>query len=308
MHRSPWEDQPTLGIYIGMCPHSGVMPERAFPDPAELVRREVVRRVRAVFNGLEGGERPVPPSDNALFARDTPIRLVHADIVSMMIGGMAALLLQMLHPHALRGVLDHSNFRADMHGRLRRTARFIAVTSFGDRADAEAAIARVNAIHERVKGTLPDGTPYSAQDPATLAWVHVTGATSFLEAYLRHVRPGMSGADQDEYFRQFALVARKLGADPVPETREEARAIMRAMRPQLEGSPEAREVARLIVDGRASGAAAAIQPALSIAAVDLLPPFARALLGLDRPGLAAIPARLATRSLGGTLRWAFRQR
>lgn len=284
------------------------MPPRPFPDPAELIRRQVVKRVRAVFNDLEGGEKPVPPSDNALFARNTPIRMVHADIVGMMIGGMAALLLQMLHPHALRGVLDHSNFRADMHGRLRRTARFIAVTSFGDRADAEAAIARVNAIHAGVKGTLPDGTPYSAQDPATLAWVHVTGATSFLEAYLRHVRPGMSAADQDEYFRQFALVARKLGADPVPESRGEASEIMRAMRPRLEGSPEAREVARLIVDGRAKGAAAAIQPALSIAAVDLLPPFARAMLGLERPGLAAVPARLATRSLGGTLRWAFRQR
>src|SRR5690606_5043023 len=129
-------------------------------------------RVRAVFNDLERGEKPVPPSDNALFARNTPIRLVHADIVSMMIGGMTALLLQMLHPHALRGVLDHSNFRADMHGRLRRTARFIAVTSFGDRADAEAAIDRVNAIHRRINGTLPDGTPYSATDPATLAWVH----------------------------------------------------------------------------------------------------------------------------------------
>ena len=280
------------------------MSERAFPNPAELLRGEVVRRVRAVFNDLEGGEKPVPPSDNALFARNTPIRMVHADIVSMMIGGMTALLLQMLHPHALRGVLDHSNFRADMHGRLRRTARFIAVTSFGDRADAEAAIARVNAIHRRVEGTLPDGTPYSATDPATLAWVHVTGATSFLEAYLRHVRPAMSAAEQDEYFRQFALVGRKLGADPVPETRAEAAEIMRAMRPELEGSREAREVARLIVDGRAG----AIQPALSIAAVDLLPPFARAMLALDRPGLATIPARLVTRSLGETLRWAFRQR
>ena len=284
------------------------MSERAFPNPAEVVRRQVVQRVRAVFNDLEGGEKPVPPSDNALFARNTPIRMVHADIVSMMIGGMTALLLQMLHPHALRGVLDHSNFRADMHGRLRRTARFIAVTSFGDRADAEAAIARVNAIHRRVEGSLPDGTPYSATDPATLAWVHVTGATSFLDAYLRHVRQGMSAAEQDEYFRQFALVGRKLGADPVPENRAEAAEIMRAMRPELEGSREAHEVARLIVDGRAGGAAGVIQPALSIAAVDLLPPFARAMLALDRPGLAAIPARLVTRSLGDTLRWAFRQR
>lgn len=284
------------------------MSERAFSNPVELLRRQVVRQVRGVFNDLEGGEKPVPPSDDALFARDTPIRMVHADVVAMMIGGIAALLLQMLHPHALRGVLDHSNFRRDMHGRLRRTARFIAVTSFGDRADAEAAIARVNAIHARVEGTLADGTRYSARDPETLAWVHVTEATCFLEAYLRHVRPGMSGAEQDEYFRQFALVARKLGADPVPESRAEAAEIMRAMRPRLAATAETREVARLIVEARTEGPLAAIQPALAIAAIDLLPPFARAMLALERPGLAAIPAELATRSLGATLRWAFRQR
>ena len=284
------------------------MPAALFPNPVELARQRLVRQVRGVFNDLEGGEKPVPPSDNALFARNTPIRMVHADIVSMMVGGMSALMLQMLHPHALQGVLDHSNFRADMHGRLRRTARFIAVTSFGDRTDAEAMIARVNAIHRHVNGTLPDGTPYSAEDPATLAWVHVTGATSFLAAYVRHARPNMPGDEQDEYFRQSALVARKLHADPVPESREESRAIMRAMRPQLVGSAEAREVAQLVLKPETSGPMAAIQPALAIAAVDLLPPFARAMLGLDRPGLAAIPAALATKSLGSTLRWAFRQR
>jgi uncharacterized protein (DUF2236 family) len=284
------------------------MAARAFPNPAELIRREVVRQVRGVFNDTARGETPVPPSDNGFFPRNTPIRRVHADIVGMMIGGMAALLLQMLHPHALRGVLDHSSFRQDMHGRLRRTARFIAVTSFGDRADAEAAIDRVNAIHARVNGALPDGTRYSATDPETLAWVHVTEATCFLEAYLRHVRPGMSGEDQDEYFRQFALIARQLGADPAPETRAEARAIMGAMRPRLAATEETRAVARLIVDGRAKGPVGAIQPALSLAAIDLLPPFARAMLALDRPGLAAIPAQLVTRSVGGTLRWAFRQR
>lgn len=284
------------------------MESRFIPSPADLLRRQVVRQVRAVFNDTARGERPVPPSDNALFARDTPIRMVHADVVSMMVGGMAALLLQMLHPHALRGVLDHSNFRADMHGRLRRTARFIAVTTYGDRTDAEKAIARVNAIHQRVKGTLPDGTPYSATNPRTLAWVHVTEATTFLEAYLRHVRPGMPAAEQDCYFAQFALVARKLGADPVPETRAEAAEIMRGMRTELAAGPQTLEVARLIVERRPQGSLGSIQPALSAAAVDLLPPFARTMLQLDHPGLAMIPARLVTNSLGGTLRWAFRQR
>ncbi|TIX51767.1 oxygenase MpaB family protein [Alteraurantiacibacter aquimixticola] len=283
------------------------MARRPFPDPVEFARLKLVEGVRGIFNDRANGEQPVPISDNALFERDTPIRMVHADVVSMMVGGMAALLLQMLHPHALRGVLDHSNFRTDMHGRLRRTARFIAVTTYGDREDAEAAIARVNAIHAKVSGTLPDGTPYSAQDPATLAWVHLTEARMFLAAYLAHVRPDMPPAEQDEYYRQFALIARKLGCDPVPETVADAESLFRQMRGNLRTGSEAREVAQLILKGNSGGAVGAIQPALANAAISLLPPFARTMLGIEPPGLAALPARLATNALGGTLRWAFRQ-
>ena len=274
---------------------------------SERLRLKLVEQVRGVFNDVEGGQQPVPPSDEALFARDTPIRMVHADIVAMMVGGIRGLLLQMLHPHALQGVLDHSNFRSDMHGRLRRTARFIAVTTFGHRDDAQAAIDRVNRIHAAVGGTLPDGSPYSASDPRVLAWVHVAEATSFLAAYLRHVRPNMPGAEQDEYYRQFAVIALALGADPVPTNRAEAEAIFRELRSDLAASTAAREVADLVLTQRPKGAPPAVQALLGAEAVALLPPFARSMLGLERPGLAAIPARAATWGMGKTLRWAFRQ-
>ncbi len=277
-------------------------------DPlSERLRLKLVETVRGVFNDVEGGERPVPVSDEALFERDTPIRMVHADVVSMMVGGIRGLLLQMLHPHALQGVLDHSNFRSDMHGRLRRTARFIAVTTFGGREAAHDAIDRVNRIHDAVGGTLPDGSPYSATDPRTLAWVHVAEATSFLAAYLRHVRPDMPGSEQDEYYRQFAVIARALGADPVPVDRREAEAIFRELRGDLSASPQAREIAHLVLNQRPEGAPPAVQSLLGAEAVALLPPFARSMLGLERPGLAAIPARAATWGMGKTLRWAFRQ-
>ena len=274
---------------------------------SERLRLKLVEQVRGVFNDVESGQQPVPPSDEALFARDTPIRMVHADIVAMMVGGILGLLLQMLHPHALQGVLDHSNFRSDMHGRLRRTARFIAVTTFGHRDDAQAAIDRVNRIHAAVGGTLPDGSPYAASDPRVLAWVHVAEATSFLAAYLRHVRPDMPGAEQDEYYRQFAVVALALGADPVPTNRAEAEVIFRELRSDLAASPAAREVADLVLSQRPKGAPPAVQTLLGAEAVALLPPFARSMLGLERPGLAAIPARAATWGMGKTLRWAFRQ-
>jgi uncharacterized protein (DUF2236 family) len=276
-------------------------------DPLESLRLRLVDRVRGVFNDSSAGQQPVPPSDEALFERDSPIRLVHADLVGMMSGGIRALLLQMLHPHALQGVLDHSNFREDMHGRLRRTARFIATTTFAHRDDAMKAIDRVNRIHAKVGGTLPDGTTYSATNPRTLAWVHVTEAQSFLAGYLRHVRPNMPGREQDEYYRQFAIIARALGADPVPETRRETEAIFRELRVDLKGSPAAREVAQLVLNQKPKGTPPGLQTMLGADAVAMLPPFARAMLGLSHPGLAAMPARAATWGMGRTLRWAFKQ-
>ncbi|TMM48939.1 oxygenase MpaB family protein [Qipengyuania marisflavi] len=276
-------------------------------DPVEILRGKIVGGVRAAFNEGNHDAQPRPPSDDALFAKDSPIRLVHADVVAMMVGGMRGLFLQMLHPHALQGVLDFSNFREDMHGRLSRTAHFITDTTFAHRDVAMAAIERVNRIHKSVGGTLPDGSRYSATDPRTLAWVHVAESTSFLSAYLRHVRPDMPGGDQDEYYAQFAQIARALGADPVPVNRREAEAIFHDLRDDLRTSPEAREVAQFVVSAKPEGAPPAVQAVLATEAVALLPPFARSMLGLERPGLSGIPARAVTWGMGKTLRWAFRQ-
>lgn len=276
-------------------------------DPIETLRLKLVEQVRGVFNDTSAGQKPEPPSDDALFEPNSPIRMVHADLVGMMVGGIRGLLIQMLHPHALQGVLDHSNFREDMHGRLQRTARFIAVTTFGHRDRAIAAIERVNAIHKQVSGTLPDGSPYSASDPRTLAFVHVAEATSFLAAYLRHVRPDMPGHEQDEYYRQFAIIARGLGAEPAPENRNEAESLMREMRGELHASPAAREVAQLVLTQKPVGTPPGVQAMLGAEAVALLPPFARSMLDLSRPGLVTIPARAATWGMGKTLRWAFKQ-
>lgn len=278
-----------------------------FDRAADRLRGELVNRVRAVFNDVDNGQEPVPPSDNALFERDSAIRMVHGDLTGMMVGGVRSLLLQMLHPHALQGVLDHSDFRHDMHGRLRRTARFMAVTTYGERAAAQQAIAAINRIHTRVKGTLPDGTPYSAQNPRTLAWVHLAGAQSFLAGYKRYARPEMPYAEQDEYYRQFAVIARLLGADPVPQTVREADTLFREMRGELAASAEAREVARIVLAERPEGTPAALQQILAAEAVAMLPPFARAMLGLKPPGLEALPNRAATLMMGRTLRWAFGQ-
>ncbi len=117
--------------------------------------------------GSEGHQRRReihgPPGER-WFAEGSPIRTVHGDS-SMFIGGIRALLLQSLHPLAMAGVAGHSGYRGDPWGRLQRTSYFIAVTTFGRAADAQAAVSRVRAIHERVTGTAPDGRPYAASDP-----------------------------------------------------------------------------------------------------------------------------------------------
>ena len=168
-------------------------------------------------------------------------------ISTMMIGGVAALMMQMLHPAALAGVWDHSNFRTDMPGRLRRTAQFMAATTFGSERQALAVIERINGIHARVAGTLPNGTPYAAKDPATLARVHVAGADCFLRAYVRYRDPLLSGAAQDRYFTETSIIARHLGAGEFPTTRRGVGAYLRSMRPQLRSDARTREVVRVIV-------------------------------------------------------------
>jgi uncharacterized protein (DUF2236 family) len=277
--------------------------------PASLARPikdAITAQVVALFNDRTRGEKPVARRSDGLFGPNAVAWRVHGDVTSMMVGGVAGLLLQMLHPAVLAGVWDHSNFRADMHGRLRRTARFIALTTYGGRADAEAVIARVRRIHDQVCGVLPDGTPYAANDPALLAWVHVTEATSFLNAWLRYGEPAMAAADQDRYFAEMAQVAVALGADPVPRSRLEARRLIEVMRPRMRCDARTREVARIVLNQPAPRRMAEPLQALTMqAGVDLLPDWARRLHGLQNPLLGRPLLRAGTLGVARTLRWAF---
>lgn len=279
-------------------------PTMPLSSPADRVRQAMIGQVRSVFNDQSRGEKPVPRSDNALFAPGSPITRVHGDVTTMMVGGMAALLLQMLHPAALAGVWDHSNFREDMLGRLRRTARFIALTTYGNRDDAMAAIDRVRRIHDRVTGTLPDGTTYAAQDPHLLAWVHVTEAVCFLKAWQRYGAKPLTPAEQDRYFEQFATIALALGADPVPVDGEGADRLIVRMRPELGVDLRTRTVARLILKQQGNHAITTpVQMLLSRAAIDLLPPWAADMHGLRVVGRPAVSA--GTTGVARMLRWAF---
>ncbi|KQT32866.1 histidine kinase [Sphingomonas sp. Leaf412] len=272
----------------------------------DRVRDTLARRLRSLV-GSGSIDLARPPGDDGLFGPGSPAWRVHGDFTAMMIGGISALLLQMLHPLALAGVWDHSDFRHDRLGRLKRTARFIAATTFGATATATGAIDHVRAIHDRVHGTLPDGTRYDANDPALLTWVHVAEVDSFLRAYLRYRDPGMTAADQDLYLAQTALVAERLGATGVPTSRAAVAAYYARVRGDLRFDHRTREVADALLAPGDDAATNAGMRMAAAAARDLLPPWAAAMHGRT-PGLLARPAvRAGAGALGNVVRWALKR-
>ena len=271
------------------------------------VRAAIRKRISDVFNDAEKGERPVLRRADALFQPDSVAWQVNGDVVTMMIGGVSGLLLQMLHPAVLAGVWDHSDFRADMHGRLRRTAKFIAVTTYDSAGAGQAAIDKVNRIHKKLGGTLPDGTAYRVSDPELLAWVHVTETISFLDAWIRYARPTMPMAEQDAYFDEMARIGQALGADPLPRTRAEAEALIQSYRPLLRADARTREVADMVMRQRIGSPAVDSAAGLIMqAGFDLLPGWAQAMHG-RRPPLPRPLVRTGALTTARFIRWAFDQ-
>ncbi|WP_343526075.1 oxygenase MpaB family protein [Sphingomonas sp.] len=268
------------------------------------LRRHIADQIREIVGGRQL-DLTRPPGDDGLFGPGSATWAVHGDFTAMMAGGIASLLVQMLHPAALAGVWDHSDFRRDMSGRLRRTAGFISVTTYGSTEAAEAMIARVRAVHDRVAGTLPDGTPYAANDPHLLTFVHAAEVDSFLRAHRTYRDPDFPDVRADQYLAEMAQIARRLGARDVPENRHQLARFLDAIRSELRVDARTRAVARTLLNQPAPNPAlATIGGWLTQAGVALLPDWAARLHGLDS-GTAMKPAiRAGTRGLGGAIRWA----
>lgn len=274
--------------------------------PVNPLRQMIHAQVLAlVGSGSSELDLDAPKGDPGLFGPESMVWKVHADFSTMMIGGLASLLMQMLHPGALAGVWDHSNFRQDMRGRLRRTAQFIAGTSYGGLAEAERLIARVRAIHDRVTGTLPDGTPYSANDPGLLTWVHVAEVSCFLAAYRRYRDPAMPGAAQDQYYAEVAEIARRLGASDVPTDRRTVEAYLRSMRPALRCDARTQAVtAALLGNPSPNLLAGTFGTVTKEAAIDVLPAWAAAMHGFGPAASQRHLVRAGAGGIGAVLRWA----
>ena len=279
----------------------------------------VTRELRAVRQSLRRGlfglvAGPDGPVNRARihetpgprwFGEDRPIRRVHAD-ASMFVGGLRALLLQSLHPLAMAGVADHSDYRGDPWGRLQRTSTFLAVTTYGTAADAQRAVDRVRGIHRHVQGIAPDGRPYDASDPHLLEWVHIAEVDSFLLAHQRYGAAPLDRRGRDRYVADTARIASALGVPDPPRTERQLRERIAAYRPELQGTDAAREAARfLLLTPPLPLPARAPYALLAATSVAMLPAWARLPLRLPYlPPVEATAIRFAGRVLVGGIRWA----
>ncbi|MGZ4443508.1 MAG: oxygenase MpaB family protein [Nocardioidaceae bacterium] len=272
------------------------------------VRTQMGARLFARVAGPEGPgrrERIHSTPGPRWFPDDAPIRQVHAD-ASMFVGGVRALLLQSLHPLAMAGVAAHSGYQGDPWGRLQRTSYFLAVTTFGAAEDAEAMVARIRGVHARVTGVAPDGRPYAASDPHLLRWVHLAEIDSFLRAHQRYGAHPLDRDGRDTYVAQTARVAEALGVLDPPRTEHEMRDQLAGYRPELAGTPAAREAARFFLLSPPLPALARVPyGAIAAAAVGLLPWYARRRLRLPYlPVTEATVVRAAGQVVTRTIRWA----
>ncbi|MGW0687639.1 oxygenase MpaB family protein [Streptomyces sp. NPDC002754] len=244
-------------------------------------------------------------ADPGLFGPDSVTWQMHADPM-MWIAGVRALYFQALHPRAVRGVMQNSDFRRDAWGRLMRTASFVGTTTYGTSEAAEEAGARVRRIHSHLGATDPDtGERYGVDEPELLLWVHCAEIDSYLHV-ARRSGFRLTGAQADRYIAEHRTSARLVGLDAakVPGGQAELTAYFESVRPQLAAGPEARDVDDflrrppthlLLIPARE-----ALWRRVANLAYASLPPYAHELYGRRAPEPAAVTRRL--RATGTVLR------
>ena len=244
----------------------------------------------------------VPAGEPAMVGPDSLSWRVFRNPVSLTVGGIAAVLLELGEPGVRSGVWDHSSFRRDPRERMRRTGLGAMITVYGARSRFASYAARVNAIHAQVRGVTSAGEPYRADDPVLLRWVQATAAFGFVEAYKAHVAP-LSPAQEDTFYEEASLGAALYGVADAPRSRADMRALLTGMAPRLEPSPVLHEFLEIIRTAAVLPAGARwLQPVLARAAVSLVPLGLGERLGLsNQPGLGSSGRallRLAARMRG----------
>jgi uncharacterized protein (DUF2236 family) len=271
----------------------------------------LVERAAAAFAACV----PEDPADDGFFGPGSVTWRLHADL-SVPVSGLRSLLLQALHPLAMAGVDQHSQWRDNPAARFTSTAAYVLTTTYGDRAAARAAAMRVRKIHEWVTGTDPvTGKPYEASDPALLIWVHAAQVDSGLAAAAAY-GAALTPAEQDQYVAEMTAAAELVGVPAAsfadggaPADRAELDAYFAGVRPSLATSQSTADTAAYLLSMPAiEPELADVWEVVAAAAVASLPGWARAMYGFGEsaagggaaPGPVP-PARAEVRQVLGVL-------
>jgi uncharacterized protein (DUF2236 family) len=245
-------------------------------DVTGLVERSAAAYARGV---------PEHPADDGFFGPGS-VTWRSAGDLSSPVAGLRALMLQALHPLAMAGVDQHSDWRADPVGRLAATSGYLATVSFGEKAAAERVAARVRKIHTTVSGTdTVTGKPYAASDPALLLWVHAALVDSNLAARSLF-GAALPAADADRYVAEMVVAAELVGVprDVVPATVAQLAGYIDSVRPELRCTSAAAESMAFLLDPPGLDEdVAEIWQDIRDGAVGSLPQWAARMYGYDRP-------------------------
>jgi uncharacterized protein (DUF2236 family) len=247
-----------------------------------------------------GGAAPrmdfsVPQGEPAFVGPDSISWRIFKNPISLFVGGVTAVLLEFAEPRVRSGVWDHSSFRRDPIGRLRRTGMAAMATVYGARSVTEKMIANVRRMHDRVEGVTPAGETYSANDPDLLNWVQATAAFGFLEAYSAYVKR-LTPAEKDRFYAEGGAGAALYGATAPPKSAAEFDALLERMSPRFERSDIVFEFLDIMRETEAfPGLAKYAQRPLIRAAVDLVPWTVRRTLGLEDWGLRPFDGSIVRR-------------
>lgn len=258
---------------------------------------------------LPGEQYTEPVGDPGLFGPGSAIWTVHGD-VSGVVGGVSGLLLGTLNEPVTHGTNRFSDYQRDPIKRLGFTSSFVRGVTYGSTPAAEKLIETVRAMHKRVHGTMPDGRPFSATESADIIWTGATQAYSIARAHLRYHPSPLRGADLDRYYAEYAVISERLGAVDPPRSRADVEDYFAAMRPRLTVSEETLETVRFLRTAYGSDPMSrAASLVVTRAATDLLPSWAKALLGLaPRDPVTPLATRAAGHLLIRALRYGVRNR
>jgi uncharacterized protein (DUF2236 family) len=222
-----------------------------------------------------------PAGEEALLSADSVSWRVFKNPLSLFVGGVTAVIMELAESHVRAGVWEHTTFRSDPLRRLRRTGLAAMVTVYGARSVAEPMIARVRRMHDTVAGTTLTGEPYRANDPELLNWVYATAAYGFVQAYHAYVQP-LSSQERNSYYAEGVPAAVLYGATTAPRSETDLELLFEGTANRLERSDIVFEFIAIMRSGPILPLfLRPVQDLLVRAAIDLTPRWLRTILALN---------------------------